>query len=132
MTSDEMPRRGFPCRECPWQRSAEPGKFPAERYVELVKTCRPDGRGWPPLPGSAMFGCHLGDPGTGEDLACAGWLAVEGNNHMGVRLAIAQGRLPMEALQPGPNWPELYDSYEEMAVANGADVTSEERHDQPG
>lgn len=117
--SDEMPHRKFPCGPCPWQVSAEPGKFPAERYEELRKTCRPNAAGIPPL-GTAMFGCHVGEPGTDEDLACAGWLAVEGHNHMGVRLAVMDGSLPIEALDQGDNWPELYPSYEAMAEANGA------------
>lgn len=120
MTGTEMPRREFPCYDCPWQVDAERGKFPAERYEKLSSTCRPDASGIPPLPGSAMFGCHLGSPGAGEDLACAGWLAVEGHNHMEVRLAVMHGELPMAALEPGATWPELYESYEAMAEANGA------------
>lgn len=39
---------------------------------------------------------------------------------MGVRLAVMDGKLPMEALDRGDNWPELYASYEAMAEANGA------------
>ncbi|WP_433235347.1 DUF6283 family protein [Streptosporangium sp. CA-135522] len=120
MSTTEMPRRKFPCGECPWQVSAELGKFPAERYEELRATCQPNAAGVPPLPGTPMFGCHVGDPKTGEDLACAGWLAVEGFEHIGVRLALADGRIPASALQPGHNWPELYPSYEAMAEANGA------------
>jgi hypothetical protein len=41
-----------------------------------------------------MSGGHVGDPGTGEDLAGAGWLAIEGHNHMGVGLAVMDGMLP--------------------------------------
>ncbi|MEV0617628.1 DUF6283 family protein [Nonomuraea sp. NPDC050404] len=113
-----MPRRKFPCHDCPWQVNAEPGKFPPGRYERLRSTCRPDAEGMPPLPGSPMFGCHVGGPGTDEDLACAGWLAVEGHEHMAVRLALRDGRLPLEALDRGDNWPELYPSYEAMAAAN--------------
>ncbi|MEV0149740.1 MULTISPECIES: DUF6283 family protein [unclassified Nonomuraea] len=120
MSSDGMPHRKYPCGECPWQVKAPLGKFPAERYEQLRSTCRPDAAGIPPLPGAPMFGCHVGDPGTGEDLACAGWLVVEGHNHMGVRVAVMEGRLSMEALDRGDNWPELYESYEAMAEANGA------------
>lgn len=120
--SGDMPHRKYPCSECPWQVKAEPGKFPASRYEQLRSTCRPDAAGIPPLPGSPMFGCHVGDPGTGEDLACAGWLVVEGHRHMGVRVAVMDGRLPTEALDRGDNWPELYESYEAMAEANGAAI----------
>ncbi|MEU4324800.1 hypothetical protein [Nonomuraea dietziae] len=41
-----------------------------------------------------MVGCHVGEPGAGEDLAGAGWLAIEGHNHMGVRLVVMGGTLP--------------------------------------
>ncbi|RCG18250.1 hypothetical protein DQ384_39205 [Sphaerisporangium album] len=68
-----------------------------------------------------MFACHQGAPGhPGTNVACAGWLAVEGTGHVAVRLAVSHGRLPVSALSPGPNWPDLYDSYQEMADANAA------------
>ncbi len=117
-----MKHRTYPCNECPWKVTAEPGKFPAERYVKLRSTCRPDEDGMPPMPGSPMFGCHKGEPGTDDDLACAGWLAREGHNHIGVRLAIMNGDLPMEALEQNDTWPDLYDTYEDMAAANGANL----------
>ncbi|WP_336214726.1 DUF6283 family protein [Nonomuraea sp. LPB2021202275-12-8] len=115
-----FPHRRFPCGPCPWKRTATPGEFPAERYVALRATCPPDENGFPPPPGTPMFGCHVGEPGTGEDLACAGWLAVEGFEHLGVRVALSDGRIDPTALEPGLNWPDLYDSYEELAAANGA------------
>ena len=67
-----------------------------------------------------MFGCHKGEPGTNADLACAGWLAVAGEDHIGIRLAVVMGRLQPEDLRPGDGWPDLYASYEELAAANGA------------
>ncbi len=55
----------------------------------------------------------------GEERACAGWLAVVGREHLGVRLAVITGRLPAEALDPGPGWPELFSDYRQMATAQG-------------
>jgi hypothetical protein len=69
--------------------------------------------------GTPMFGCHKGAPGTDEDLACAGWLAVAGRAHPVVRLAVITGRLEPEDLVPGENWPPLFSSYDEMAEAQG-------------
>ncbi len=63
-----------------------------------------------------MFACHK-TPEAGEK-ACAGWLAVEGWGHVGVRLAVAMGRLDGSALEPGDGWPELYPDYEALADAN--------------
>ncbi|TMR91307.1 DUF6283 family protein [Nonomuraea basaltis] len=114
-----MKHRKAPCRECPWRRDAEPGKFPAERYEVLRGTCRDEGGGNAGL-GAPIFACHMGEPGTGDDLACAGWLAVEGWNSVHVRIAIVTGQLPTCVLQPGERWPALYGSYEELTEANGA------------
>lgn len=109
-----LPRRRFPCNECPWKRDSPPGQFPASRYEELRATSDQSGIAAP------MFGCHRGEPGTNADLACAGWLAVAGVEHLGIRLAVITGRLEPEDLQPGEGWPDLYGSYQELAAANGA------------
>lgn len=108
---DQFPRRKYPCAECPWRRDTPPGQFPACRYDALHSTSDQSGLFAP------MFGCHKGEPGTNADLACAGWLAVAGYEHIGVRLAVARGALPREALRPGDGWPALFDSYDEMAEA---------------
>ncbi|MEV4093820.1 DUF6283 family protein [Streptosporangium saharense] len=112
----DFPRRTFPCNECPWRRDAQRGRFPVSRYEALTMTAGQPGAEAPL--NTPMFGCHKGEPGTNADLACAGWLAVVGMEHLGVRLAVAMRELPAEALAPGENWPELYGSYEEMAAAN--------------
>lgn len=111
-----MPRAARPCSECPWRRDQPAGRFPASRYEELRFTSAGPG-GSVPL-GVPMFACHKGHDGA--DRACAGWLAVEGHGHVAARLAVAQGRLPVEALSPGEGWPALYDCYEQMAAANGS------------
>lgn len=64
-----------------------------------------------------IFACHKSEPG--RDRACAGWLAVAGINHLGIRVAVALGRLPASRLRPAEDWPDLFDSYEEMADRNG-------------
>lgn len=101
---------------CPFRRDVEPGEFPAERYEQLRATCRHEDNVQAPL-GAPMFACHK-SPAGGE-FACAGWLAVEGHNHITVRLAVAFDDLPAEALQPADDWPELYGSYEEVEEVMG-------------
>ncbi|NIF40102.1 hypothetical protein F3J14_04140 [Burkholderia sp. Tr-862] len=59
-----------------------------------------------------MFACHQSKPN--EEFACAGWLATVGHRHPSVRLAIASKRLDTSALQPGPDWPELHENYQEV------------------
>jgi hypothetical protein len=62
--------------------------------------------------GASMFACHQSR--QGDEFACAGWLAKVGHRHPAVRLAVASGRLGPAALEPGANWPELHDNYQEI------------------
>lgn len=109
----DVPFRRRPCVECPWRRDTAAGQFPACRYDALRETSeqRP---GDEPDFGAPMFACHKSPEGREE--ACAGWLAAVGHRHLGVRLAVMQGRLSAEMLTPGADWPELFDTYTEMAT----------------
>jgi len=121
-----FPRRLYPCNECPIRSDNTDNprsKFSASRWAELTSTVRTSDGGSPPL-GSAMFGCHKGAPGTDEDLACAGWLARFGENHMSVRLALATGRLAVEALTPGIGWPPLHETWDAVVAAQTAEEKS--------
>lgn len=109
--------RRFPCAECPWRIDTAPGQFPACRYEALRDTTGSPGR--EAELGAPLFACHKSAEGREE--ACAGWLAAVGLEHLGVRLAVATGRLPAEVLRPGTGWPQLHDSYAEMAEAKAAD-----------
>jgi hypothetical protein len=59
-----------------------------------------------------MFACHQSR--EGEEVVCAGWLAVEGHGHVGVRLGVLQGRWPADALSVAAGWPVLHDSFAEV------------------
>lgn len=112
-----MKARSRPCGECPFRRDTPPGQFPAERYAALEST-----HGYPGREASfdaPWFGCHKMplDAQPGEEIACAGWLVIEGYNHLGVRIAAAEGRLTKENLEPHDDWPDLFQSYAEMAAA---------------
>jgi hypothetical protein len=62
-------------------------------------------------PNAPTMSCHRDQPGTAHAMRlCAGWLAVVGPHHLGVRMAILAGRLPDDALVVGQNWPELRES----------------------
>lgn len=111
----DVQRRKRPCDECPWRRDTKPGQFPAERYEALRRTSGTQGNEVGPT--APMFACHKS--AEGGEIACAGWLAVCGYEHIGVRIALSQGRLPVEAVYPGEDWPELFDTYEQMADVMG-------------
>lgn len=123
-----MPR---PCDEsatwgrCPFRRDADPGEFTAQRYEQLAATAGGPGREAPI--GAPMFACH--HTADGAEVACAGWLAVCGHFHLGVRFALATGRLDPDRVGPLPGWPELFDSYDEMAAAQ-ADSYDRDRADE--
>lgn len=108
-----MSRR--PCAECPWVAATPPGQFPPERYAALRATTGSPGReAWLDAP---WFGCHKAR--EGEDFYCAGWLAAVGVEHLGVRVAVARGAVDVAALAPGPDWPPLHASYEELEAVHG-------------
>lgn len=113
---DGLPRQKRPCVNCPFRRDVEPGEFPTGRYEALRETCRNEDTVQAPFD-APMFACHKSPHGS--EFACAGWLAVEGLNHLRVRLALATGELPPESVQPAADWPDLYRDYDEMAAAMG-------------
>jgi hypothetical protein len=110
-----FPHRRYPCSACPFRRDTGPGQFPACRYEALRDTAGTPGAEAPL--GAPLFACHKSPEGREE--ACAGWLAVAGYEHIGIRLAVIRGDLPAAALAPGDSWPELFESYAEMAEAQG-------------
>ncbi|MDQ8704904.1 DUF6283 family protein [Streptomyces sp. LHD-70] len=129
--SPAMPYRKAPCAECPWRTDVAPGRFPATRFEELRSTSvQPEGTEAvlaALIHGQDKFGCHKGAPRTGEDLACAGWLAVAGWENFSVRRALLEERLPPQALELGPNWTPLYESYDAMAHANRVSASRRRR-----
>ena len=111
-----FPYRRYPCAECPFRRDVKPGQFPACRYEALRETAgKPGAEAGFSAP---VFACHKTREGREE--ACAGWLAVAGYGHLGIRLAVAMRRLPGSALEPGEGWPDLFGSYDEMAAVQAA------------
>ena len=114
---EHIPHRRYPCANCPWRRDTPAGEFTAERYEALRATAGQPG-GEAPI-GAPLFACHKSVEGSEE--VCAGWLAVAGGEHLGVRLAVIQGRLPGSALTPSTGWPDLFDNYDEMASTQAVD-----------
>lgn len=117
MIIDGFPRRKYPCDECPFRCDNEDNpksQFPVERWAALGATVRDSDSGQHPGLNDPLFGCHKGEPGTDADLACAGWLATFGEDHVRVRLAVAIGGLSAAELRPGENWPRLYETWAEV------------------
>jgi hypothetical protein len=112
-----LPHAKRPCGACPWRVDVDPGEFPPDRYACLARTSADQRTGASASVEAPMFACHLSP--DGKERACAGWLAVEGAGHVGVRLAVVTGRLPSTTLRPGKGWPELHPDYATLAAING-------------
>lgn len=115
--TDKIGRRKRPCAECPWRTDTPPGQFGPDAYQRLAPTSGT--RGAEADLDAPLFACHKSQ--HGQEIACAGWLAAVGHDHLGIRLAVITGRLPASALTPGEDWPELYESLQDMAAAQAAD-----------
>ena len=110
-----------PCVRCPWSRATPPGEFPLERYEILRDTVgAPGGEASMCAP---LFACHKTP--EGREQPCAGWLAAVGREHIGVRIAVAQGRLDPTVLDPKPGWPPLFTDYDELIAVQAAHPEAE-------
>lgn len=117
-TTSAVPHCRRPCKRCPWRKDVDPGEFPASRYEELRVTSE-QVPGREPGLDAPLFACHKTP--EGREMACAGWLAAVGHRHLGVRLAVIRRQLPPEVLTPGEDWPPLFATYAEMAVAQAGE-----------
>jgi hypothetical protein len=99
---------------CPWrvdQDARDITGFDIAKAEALAATC-PDERGMGPDFGSTWFACHQSSPG--REIVCAGWLARAGRAHPGVRIAVMEGRVPIQALDVAAGWPPLHQTYQEV------------------
>lgn len=62
--------------------------------------------------GAPLFACHQSRPA--EEVVCAGWLVRYGWDNIGVRFALLEGDYTPEMLEPGADWPELHETFEEV------------------
>ncbi len=111
LKSDEPLRhyRRRPCEECPWRRDSPVGAFPAEAYRLSANTAHDMA--------THTFSCHMS--GKERPQMCAGFLLRGATHSMAVRMATLDGRVDPRAVSDGGA--ALYDSYREMAEANGVD-----------
>ena len=105
------PSKRSPCSSCPWRKDAKLGLWHDDHYREMADSCQRDGH--------SRMGCHKS---TLENFTvCAGWVLVLGYNAIGVRLGHMQGKFdPENDFDAGGLG--LYESWEEMAKANGVDT----------
>lgn len=98
--------RRKPCESCPWRRDAV-GEFPAEAFRHSAATAYDMAQN--------TFACH--SSGCEKPALCAGFLLRNSENNLGVRMMQMRGQVSMDEVSDGGH--ALFDSYREMAVANG-------------
>lgn len=99
--------RRKPCAKCPWRVDAV-GEFPAEAFKHSASTAYDMS--------DRVFGCH--DSGTSKPATCAGFLLRGAYHNLRVRMAYLTGEIQDDLEEDGL---ELFESYREMAIANGVD-----------
>lgn len=99
--------RRKPCATCPWRVDAV-GEFPAEAFKHSAPTAYDMS--------DRTFACH--ESGTAKPATCAGFLLRGADHNLSVRLGYIKGEIGDDVVDDDL---ELFDSYREMAVANGVD-----------
>ncbi|GLY43012.1 hypothetical protein Amsp01_090350 [Amycolatopsis sp. NBRC 101858] len=118
--------RTLPCRQCPWRRDADLTFF---TDTDMAKLANANGTsGDEAAPNSPAMSCHIDQPDTAHPMRlCAGWLAVVGRNHLGIRMALLAGNLPPDAVTPAAGWPTLHTSLDDL-LAERARQQAEVHH----
>lgn len=102
--------RGYrrePCPECPWV-VANAGSFPPEAFRHSAATAYDMS--------THVFACH--ESGVNGGHTCAGFLLRGAEDNLAVRIGRSKGHYRDDVVEGDR---PLFDSYREMAVANGVD-----------
>ncbi|MFF9076228.1 DUF6283 family protein [Streptomyces sp. NPDC014872] len=112
----ERDHRKLPCTRCPWLTSTDLTEF-SDEDMDMLR--RANGCPGAEAPVNApIVACHRDQPSTAHPLRwCAGFLAVVGEQHLGIRLALAFEALPPQAVNPPASWPELYPDLDALIAA---------------
>lgn len=98
--------RKKPCATCPWRKDAV-GEFPAEAFRISAHTAYDMAR--------EKFSCH--ESGPSKPAVCAGFLLRGAQHNLGVRIMLHKDMLDLDKVTDAGH--ELFDSYRDMAIANG-------------
>lgn len=118
----EREHRKRPCTKCPWLTSTDLTEF-SDEDMDMLRQA--NGRPGAEAPvGAPIVACHRDQPGTAHAMRwCAGFLAVVGEQHLGVRLALAFGALPPQAVRPPARWPQLYRDLDALIAARAEQLS---------
>ncbi|WP_158711656.1 DUF6283 family protein [Streptomyces xylophagus] len=108
--------RDHPCARCLWRTDTD---LTAASDHDMDLLARANGRPRELATFEApVVDCSLEQPDGAQPLPwCAGWLAVIGQHHLAVHLAIAVKALRHGTLAPPDTWPRLYPNLEALLEA---------------
>lgn len=107
-----------PCESCPYRRDVPSGVWSADEYEKLREY---DGQGFEqPL---SVFQCHQNERSDDRARLCAGWVACHGQDLIGLRIAVARGRMDPKVLEYTTDVP-VFASGTEAADHGEADIDS--------
>lgn len=101
--------RRKPCDTCPWRVDAV-GEFPAEAFRHTANTAYDMNM--------HIFSCH--SSGVVKPAICAGFILNGSTHSLGMRLKLSAREVDLNQVTDGGS--ELFQSYREMAEANGVDA----------
>lgn len=83
-----------PCESCPYRRDVPSGVWSAGEYVKLRLYDEPT-----PFQPTSVFQCHQNDRQSERARVCAGWVATHGTELLALRIGVATGEVPREAMR---------------------------------
>ncbi|MFJ8752247.1 DUF6283 family protein [Streptomyces sp. NPDC102441] len=112
----EREHRKRPCTTCPLADRHRPDRIQRRGHGRAPAA---NGRPGAEAPVDApIVTCHRDRPGTEHAMRwCAGFLAEDGEEHLGIRLALAFQALPPQAVHQPAGWPELYPDLDALVAA---------------
>lgn len=113
VTNDKKSYRREPCAECPWRKDSPIGAFPPDAYKRSANTAYDMS--------DHTFACHMS--GKHKPATCAGFLLRGAEHNLSYRLALMNGDIDPDQITTTV---DLYNSYREMAIANGVDPDDED------
>lgn len=95
-----------PCNDCPWRKDAPAKYWHPDHFKDIAESCRNDGM--------ATMLCHKSNQ-CNTKMVCAGWVASQGTESIGVRILMMKGVVDPEKDYSGGH--DLY-TFDEMLHAN--------------
>ena len=114
--SNENVNHLTPCSNCPWRRDSPRKYWHRDHFLDIYRHCQNDGI-------HTML-CHKSSSLPSPRL-CHGWIAVQGFDSIGVRLACMRGEVTADLVRSGvdPSIP-MFDNFDSMMRANGIEPTT--------